>query len=243
MRRAIGGVRKQRGRWVGLWYEAGVKKSKVLGLAKDLTKGDARDAVAKIVAAKRHETNGTAYFGNFVNDVFYPYYTRKWKDSTAENNKSRISFHLVGAFRERELASLRRDELQDLLDLKGKVLSFSVVDHLRWDLKSIFDMAGAEGLVVRNPALLIFTPREARRAVRRAMTIREVQLCFGALGLRERLIAKLAILAGMRPGEIFALTWGRLAATHVDIRQRVYRRKIDTPKLRIQRGMLHYQRA
>jgi integrase len=53
---------------------------------------------------------------------------------------------------------------------------------------------------------------------------------FGALDQRERLIAKLAILAGMRPGEIFALTWGRLTATHADIRQRVYRRKIDTPK-------------
>ena len=62
------------------------------------------------------------------------------------------------------------------------------------------------------------------------MTIKEVQLCFGALDQRERLIAKLAILAGMRPGEIFAMTWGSRAATHADIRQRVYRRKIDTPK-------------
>ncbi len=62
------------------------------------------------------------------------------------------------------------------------------------------------------------------------MTIREVQICFGALDLRERLIAKLALLAGMRPGEIFALTWGRLTATYADIRQRVYRGKIDTPK-------------
>ena len=58
----------------------------------------------------------------------------------------------------------------------------------------------------------------------------EVQLCFGALDQPERLIAKLARLAGMRPGEIFALTWGRLTATHADIRQRVYRRKIDPPK-------------
>jgi integrase len=62
------------------------------------------------------------------------------------------------------------------------------------------------------------------------MTIKEVQICFGALDQRERLIAKLAILAGMRPGEIFALTWGRLTATYADIRQRVHRRKIDTPK-------------
>jgi integrase len=41
---------------------------------------------------------------------------------------------------------------------------------------------------------------------------------------------KLAILAGMRPSEIFALTWGRLTATYVDVRQRVYRGIIDTPK-------------
>ena len=52
----------------------------------------------------------------------------------------------------------------------------------------------------------------------------------GTLGQRERLIAKLAILAGMRPGEIFAVTWGRLTATHADIMQRIYRRKLDTPK-------------
>ena len=86
-------------------------------------------------------------------------------------------------------------------------------------------MAVAEGQVERNPALLLFTPREAKKPVHRAMTIKEVQLCFGALDQRERLIAKLAILAGMRPGEIFAMTWGRLTATYADIRQRVYRRQ------------------
>ncbi len=83
---------------------------------------------------------------------------------------------------------------------------------------------------IRNPALLLFTPKEAAKPVRRVMTIKEVQICFAVLGQRERLIAKLAIMAGMRPGEIFALTWGRLTATYVDIRQRVYRGAIDTPK-------------
>ena len=163
--------------------------------------------------------------------VYFPYYSRKWKDSTRENNVNRVSVHLVAPFKDRELSGFRRDELQDLLDLKAKGgLSFSVVDHLRWDLKQVFDMAVAEGHMERNPALLLFTPKDAPKPVRRAMTIREVQICFGALEQRERLIAKLAILAGMRPGEVFALTWGRLTATHADIRQRVYRRKIDTPK-------------
>jgi integrase len=44
------------------------------------------------------------------------------------------------------------------------------------------------------------------------------------------LIVKLAIIAGMRPGEIFGLTWGRLSGTYAEIVQRVYRGDIDTPK-------------
>ena len=74
--------------------------------------------------------------------------------------------HLVRSFGDRELSSFRRDELQDLLDLKAKKdeLSFSVVDHLRWDMKQIFDMAVAEGQVERNPALLLFTPRGSQKA-------------------------------------------------------------------------------
>src|SRR5665213_3122925 len=233
-RHSTGGVRKQRGRWIGMWYADGKRTSKVVGSIKDMTKTRAREEVARIVAAERvkGEADRAWKFGEFVEQIYFPYYSRKWKDSTRENNVNRVSVHLVAPFGDRELSGFRRDELQDLLDLKAKKdgLSFSVVDHLRWDMKQIFDMAVAEGQVVRNPALLLFTPKEAKKPVRRAMTIREVQLCFGALDRRERLIAKLAILAGMRPGEIFALTWGRLTATHADIRQRVYRRKIDTPK-------------
>jgi integrase len=217
-----------------MWYADGKRKSRVVGSIRDMTKSKAREEVAKIIVGERAERqiNRAWKFGEFVEHVYFPYYSRKWKHSTRENNVNRVSVHLVAPFSDRELSGFRRDELQDLLDLKVNKdgLSFSVVDHLRWDLKQIFDMAVAEGQVIRNPALLLFTPKEARKPVRRAMTTREVQLCFGALEQRERLIAKLAILAGMRPGEIFALTWGRLTATHADIRQRVYRRKIDTPK-------------
>jgi integrase len=232
-RHSIGGVRKQRGRWIGSWTVDGKRGSQVVGLIKDMTKTEAREKVAKIVTEERAkgETCQAWKLGEFVEKVYFPYYSRKWKDSTRENNINRVNVHLVKTFKDRELRSFRRDELQDLLDLKASVpLSFSVVDHLRWDLKQIFDMAVAEGQVERNPALLLFTPKAAKKPVHRAMTVKEVQICFGALDLRERLIAKLAILAGMRPGEIFAMTWGRLTATHADIQQRIYRRKIDTPK-------------
>ena len=250
-RHQAGGLRKQRGRWLGMWWDGGKRKSRVLGLVKEMTKSKARDEVAKIVAElkAKTETNSRVWcFGEFVDKVFFPYYSRKWKASTRGSTMNRISNHLVADLRDRELSGLKRDELQDLLDLKARKesLSFSTVDHLRWDLKQIFDMAVAEGHIVRNPALLLFTPKEARMAQREVMTAAEVQTCFRVLGPRERLIAKLAILAGMRPGEIFALTWGEMTSTYANIRQRVYRGVIDTPKTEqsfrkaaLSEGLLH----
>lgn len=228
-----GSVKKQRGRWVAMWWTDGSRKSRVIGLVKEMTKSEARAVVDGIVAkllARRQE--GRIWrFGEFVAEIYFPYYSRKWKASTRVNNMNRVSIHLVRHLETRELSALRRDELQDLLDAKGQAgLSFSTVDHLRWDLKQIFDMAVAEGLIERNPAVLLFTPREAAKPVRRVMTMKEVQIVLAALDRRERLIVKLALMVGLRPGEIFALTWGRLTETYVDIRQRVYRGTIDTPK-------------
>jgi integrase len=231
-RHQAGGLKKQRGKWLGQWWVNGKREAKVLGLVKNMTKGQAREAVARIVAEEnaKREADRVWKFGEFVENIYFPYYSRKWKHSTRENNVNRISFHLVSAFRDRELSSFKRDELQDLLDAKAAGLSFSVVDHLRWDMNQIFEMAIAEGQAQRNPARLLFTPKEAKKPVRRAMIIGEVQLCFSVLAIRERLIAKLAILAGMRPGEIFGLKWPQLTATYADIRQRVYRNIVDTPK-------------
>jgi integrase len=228
-----GSVAKRRGRWIGMWWEDHSRKSRVIGLAKDMTKSEAWAVVSGKIAEieARRQENRIWRFGEFVAEIYFPYYGRKWKASTRVNNMNRVSIHLVETFAARELKSFRRDELQDFLDGKAKDgLSFSTVDHLRWDLKQIFDMAVAEGHITRNPALLLFTPREAVRSERRVMGIEDAQECFRVLEPRERLVVKLAILAGMRRGEIFALTWGHLTATAVNIRQRIYRGIIDTPK-------------
>lgn len=199
-----------------------------------MTKSQARAALDRVLAsvnAPQEQTPEQVTFGRFVGSVYYPLFKRKWKRSTAANNISRIDTHLVKPFGERLLASMKREELQDLLDRKAKEgLSFSMVDHLRWDLKQIFDLAVSEEALKRNPAAVLFTPKETQRRERRFMDIEEVRRCFSVLETRERLIVKLALLAAMRPGEIFALKWGRLVAQYADIRQRIYKGDIDSPK-------------
>jgi hypothetical protein len=46
----------------------------------------------------------------------------------------------------------------------------------------------------------------------------------------QRLIANLVVLAGMRPGEIFGLKWEPLGSDYDNIRWRVYRGDVDSPK-------------
>jgi integrase len=170
-------------------------------------------------------------FVNFMERVYLPFYRRKWKRSTAMTNEDRLKNHLTSEFGGTTLGVFNRDQLQAFLDAKAeRGLSFSTVDHLRWDLKQIFDMAVAEGFLLRNPAQLIFTPRECPRPKRDSMTIEEVRTLFGVLDSREQLICRLAVIAGMRPGEIFALKWKRLEAEYADIRERLYRGDIDSPK-------------
>ena len=91
-------------------------------------------------------------------------------------------------------------------------------------------MAVVEGYIVRNPAELLFVPREAKRPEHTSMTLEEVPKCFAVLERRERLIVKFAVLAGLRPGEIFGLKWGHLTDTQAHIKQWVYRGVIDSPK-------------
>jgi integrase len=105
-----------------------------------------------------------------------------------------------------------------------------MVGHIRWDLKQIFALAVAEGLVQRNSASLLFIPKQARRPAKLVMSFEEVRKAFQVFDLRERLTAKLAILAGLRPGEIFGLTWVRLQGRSAKVRQRVYKGQVDTPK-------------
>jgi hypothetical protein len=101
-------VKKQGGRWIGMLYADGARKSKSLSLVKDMSKSDARAAANRIVTE-----------------------VRKWKWSTRENNVNRVSVHLVVS-ETGGLSSIKRDELQDPLDAKANGgLSFSVVDHRR----------------------------------------------------------------------------------------------------------------
>src|SRR5262249_30724420 len=110
--------------------------------------------LAKIVGplnSRESPPSNSWLFGDFTRQVYLPFYRRKWKRSATMTNEDRIENHLLPAFDGYTLGDFTRDGLQSYLDGKAAAeLSLSTVDHLRWDLKQIFDMAVAEGFLLRR---------------------------------------------------------------------------------------------
>ena len=156
----VGTVSKVHGAWLGRWREGGERRVQRLGRVGQMNKSEAKEKLAEILRPinANAEGNPNRTFGDFVKNVYFPFYRRKWKRSTKMTTQDRIEFHLIGEFSKRRLSELTRDRLQAFLDQKAATLSFSTVDHLKWDLVSIFRMAIAEGCSRRNPAEMLFTP-------------------------------------------------------------------------------------
>jgi integrase len=231
---------KKKKMWVVLYREGGVRKYHTLGLYSKLTKSDAQDAQAKFMAEVNAKEavalDPHITFGEFLDGVALPFLRRKWKRSTAGTTENRITHHLA-EFRETRLQAITLKTLQAFLGRKAGGLSRSMVAHLRFDLRSVFKLALAEGCIQRDPTASLYTPRGAETEPVRAMTGKEVEQYIGALALRERVIAHLAIFAGLRPGEILGLQRRHVSGDGrvVTIGQRVYRGGIDTPKTRTSR--------
>ena len=229
-----GSLSKVGGSWIAQWWDDGHRRKRTLGKCSQLTKAQAQAELSAILTpinARKVTPSAICKFSDFVKNTYLPFYRRKWKRTTAATNEDRVRVHLVSEFGDHNLSSFTRDNLQDFLDRKAAAgLSYSVVAHLRWDLNQILGMAQDEGFTQMNPAKRLFVPRDAKQPERKVMNFEEVKLCLAVLDQRAGLIVKLALLAGMRPGEIFGLRCGSLRKNYADIKQRVYRGDVDSPK-------------
>ena len=225
--------------WVVLYYDQkGERRYSTLGWASEMNKGTADEKRQEFM----REINGgdrTAVptrpptVQEFLEQVYLPFYRGKWKESTASTSENRLQHHIVKELGSQRLEDLTLAGLQQFLDRKATSgLSFSIVDHLRWDLTSVLEMAVSEKVITVNPTPALYTPRTAKRGDSPAMSAEQVEQALAALECREKLILQLAIFAGVRPGELLAIQREHVKAggTVIEIRRRVYRGKFAVPK-------------
>jgi integrase len=230
--------RKRKGKiyWYAQWREEGKPKSKELGLYNAMSRVEAEiklQEILKPINEGAEDTSRREYsFERFVEEVYIPVFEGKWKSSTATNEIDRLRYHLVAELGSKVMESISREEMQRLLNDRAKAKkSRSLVDHLRFRLRSIFELAISEGVVDRNPAATLFTPRHCAAGKEKfVLTPEESTAMIAALSLREKLITRLATWEGMRPGEILALQIGDLETNSLWVRRRLYKGNLDVPK-------------
>ncbi|HEX4231711.1 MAG TPA: tyrosine-type recombinase/integrase [Bryobacteraceae bacterium] len=172
-------------------------------------------------------------FESFVELTYLPVYQRKWKGSTAMTEVNRLRVHLVNTIGETRMRAITREQLQALLDAKATQCGHSMVDHMRFRLRSVFELAMSEGVVDRNPATSLFTPRNCRPGrERHVLTPFQAGTLVDCLDLREKLVARLATWEGMRPGEILSLQVSDLDGDSLWVKRRLYKGDLDDPKNR-----------
>jgi integrase len=221
--------------WVACYWQDGSRRSKVLGRCSQIGKGEAAAALSAILqpinSGFSQGPRPLYTLGQFIDMVYLPFCCRSWKKSTADTSEQIVKTHLIPEFGTDLLAAIRREKLQDLLDRKALELSESPVKHLRWFLNAIFKLALSDGLVLSNPAAELRIPRKCQpgRSVR-PLTEEEVNEYLEGFDLREKVISRLAIFEGMRPGEILALRWRVVRKYALTVEQRIYKRVFDTPK-------------
>src|SRR5262245_20848514 len=221
--------------WIVFWWQDHHRRSQILGPCAEMTRPEALAEMAKLLRPINADAGKVLprvwTLAEWIRDSFLPFSRRHWKLSTASTTGDRIHKHILSDLGPLELPSITRDLLQQYLEEKAaRGHSFSLVDHLRWDLRAIFRLAVQDRLLGSNPAEILFTPRTVLRPSRRILSPAQVQQILSVLGLREQLIVRLALFSGMRPGEILALQWKHVADDHVEVTQRLYRGKLDRPK-------------
>ena len=208
------------GYWIAQFRDLeGTKKRTSLGPVSKVKKYEAEEKLAQILEplnTRLAEPTPNCTFGQFIRQIYLPFYKRKWKTSTAVSNEDRLGFHLTGPFEDRPLSNFNSDELQGMLDQKAAGgLSYSVVAHLRWDLRQVFRMAVSEGYLLRNPAELAVYSKGSETTPSHKHDLRSgTAVLFRARCSTRRLSAAWQSLPVCVRGKFFALRRSVLEANH-----------------------------
>lgn len=225
--------------WRAQWRDNGRGRTRILGRYAEMSRDEARTELGKILEPlnARYAAVKAAQavsLRRYVEDEYLVVRNRVWKDSTRGTTEQIIETHILKNLGHRSIPSITRRELQALLDSKAEAgLSSSVVGHIRWQLVATFAMAKGDGIITVDPTDGLVTPRCSPAKDKRIISVGDMRRGQMVLEIRERLIFRLAVYEGMRPGEIVGLQIGDFGLDGMfHVRRRIYRGVVDTPKSR-----------
>jgi integrase len=230
-RHAHGSVRfdKRRKTWNYLWYEAGTRRSKLIGNKQDYpTKAAAWKAVEHVQVKPKAN-------GDTVSDVIARYQTERMpsRHSTARVYRSFLNNHILPKWG----ATLIRDVQPRTVELWLRELPLSPKSktHVRSLMHTVVDFAMWSGIldVGRNPIALVVN-RGATKRVRKArsLTVEQFHALLPEMPEPFATMALLCVCLGLRISEALALRWADVdwLGSRLSIRRGIVAQHVDDCK-------------
>jgi integrase len=182
----------------------------LLGLKAEIDKGEAKARLREIIARETRNVppapvNVTLRW--FYENRFLPQKEQQWKVTSRPKTKRFIENYLLKRFGDAQLGNLDKFTLQTYLNELAPNYSKSVLSKVRVYLNSILDEAVELEILIKNPAGRLAVPKSGKRSATQHLTPEQIPAILFHLSDRDRLIVRMFLVLGLRPGEMFALRW------------------------------------
>jgi integrase len=199
-----------------------------------VSRRDASEALARHLAAAggKQPTRSQVTFRTLASEweaSVLPMY----KHSTQKHRRFMLKKHLMPRFGDKALCEITRQEIQAYVaTLTQEEYAPRSIDHVHDVLSAVLRTAVKWGHLQDNPARGVELPKLRNVRPKWALTTDQAAALLGALPLLAKTMVGVAILSGLRRGEVFALRWKDIdeRARLLTVREAVYDGTFSTPK-------------
>ncbi|HEV2288554.1 MAG TPA: tyrosine-type recombinase/integrase [Candidatus Acidoferrales bacterium] len=182
----------------------------VLGAVRDLGKREASRRLSERLAEinqGRHKPEVMLSFERFALERFEPNIYPTLRVSTANGYRWTIRAYLIPALGKLALPEIGTADVQVLLSSLSKRIAPRTVLSVRNRLRKMFGVAKSWGYIASNPADDVQLPALADVREKIVLSPEQMRRLLEELPEPHRTMALVAVLSGLRRGELFGLRW------------------------------------